>query len=64
MNCNYGDFQCIESGRCIDSSQRCDSQLDCDDGSDEADCYFGDKDDQESEDIPGDYRYAIKVQNI
>ena len=60
LNCNYGEFQCIESGRCIDASMRCDSRLDCDDGSDEADCDFDDYDDrgdQGSEEAPGDYRY-------
>ena len=57
MSCNYGDFQCSASGRCIEASMRCDNRLDCDDGSDEAECDSEDIGDEESEDIPGDYRY-------
>ena len=56
MNCDYGDFQCIESGNCIDASMRCDNRLDCDDGSDEADCDFDDGGDQGSDGAPGDYQ--------
>ena len=56
LNCDYGDFQCIESGNCIDASMRCDNRLDCDDGSDEADCDFDDGGDQGSDGAPGDYQ--------
>ena len=44
LNCNYGEFQCIESGKCINASMRCDNRLDCDDGSDEVDCDYDDYD--------------------